>query len=136
MKPVSPVLGEAFADREIVIAKDQPEYMPLPAIRSDNGVVLTRWKLTDGERQAVTDGADIFLSVWTFGSIQPIRLEVQECERGVETMALQMGLVPLDFNTELPEYTVFSQVTIQVPDLTANDEQALKEKQWQETLQS
>lgn len=68
---------------EIVIARDQPEYIPLPALPLDFPVeggtafgVLTRWRLTDEEREAISNGADLWVSLITFGQpMQPIRIE-------------------------------------------------------------
>lgn len=95
MTPVSPVISEEYADREAVYAKNQPEYIPLPVIRSSEGVVLSRWKITESERQAVSEGADVFLSVWTFNrSLRPVRLEIGECDRDLAAIAADMGLVP------------------------------------------
>lgn len=91
MTPVTPVLTVELVPDEVVYAKDQPEYMPLPVLRNQAGVVLSRWKLTEAERKAVADGADIFLSVWTFnGPLQPIRLEIEGCDRDLVSIARDM----------------------------------------------
>lgn len=93
MQPISPVLGAEFIANEIVYAKDQPEYNPLPVLRNEGGVVLSRWKLTDSEREAIMGGADIFLSIWTFNQpLQPVRLEVGECDRDLLSIATHLGL--------------------------------------------
>jgi len=71
MIPVSPVIagGEAV---EVVYAKDQPEYTPLPTFRTDN-VVLSRWRLDDTERAWLLAGNDLFITQITFGgALQPI----------------------------------------------------------------
>ncbi len=95
MTPTSPVLTEEFVPIEIVYAKDQPEYAPLPVIRNSTGVVLSRWKLTDSEREAVAAGADVFLSIWTFNQpLQPLRIEIGECDRDLLSIAEHMELVP------------------------------------------
>lgn len=96
--PVIPGLEE----HEVVYAKDQPEYNPLRTLKPEadaiplleqwidllehlrtieartNAVpVLSRWTLTPEQRQAVLDGADIYLELLTFGSpLQPIRMAV------------------------------------------------------------
>jgi hypothetical protein len=77
MQPVSPVLPGSEAI-EIVIGKDQPEYIPLPAVYMDNPIrMFTRWRMTDEERKAVADGADIVFCQMTFGNaFQPVRFEV------------------------------------------------------------
>src|SRR6266851_2346146 len=92
MQPVSPVLGEEFASLEVVYAKDQPEYKPLPVIRNGAGIVMSRWKLTDAEREAIANGADLFLSVWTYNNpLQPWLLEVGDCQRTIVEKATYMG---------------------------------------------
>lgn len=79
MYPVSPVVPIADND-EIVIAENQSQYLPLPSIRTDDGTVLTRWKLTDEERTKVAEQGYIYLEILTFnqplspGVIQPMRL--------------------------------------------------------------
>ena len=98
MTPVSPVLSEEFKDIEVVYAKDQPEYLPLPAIRNSKGIVLSRWKLTDEERNAIHSGADLYLSVYTFNHpLQPVYLEVSSCGTDDITIAHRMELIPDEF---------------------------------------
>ncbi len=73
-----PVVSELEA-LEIVFAKDQPEYTPLRVLRSSapHGNVLSRWTLTAQQRKLVAEGADIFLSVRTFGMhLQPVQMLV------------------------------------------------------------
>lgn len=94
MEPISPVLTPEFSPHEIVFAKDQPQYKPLPALVSKTGVVLTRWHLTDSERDAVLSGADILLSISTFGNpLQPVRIQLVECEQDLFRIAAEMGLL-------------------------------------------
>lgn len=79
MTPVSPVV-QGFEELEVIFAKDQPEYLPLPALcRSDSPdlPVTSRWRLTPAEREKIAGGADIVLTLLTFGDpLQPITLEV------------------------------------------------------------
>lgn len=82
MNPASPVLPNQ-EHREITYAKDQPEYLPLPAIvmQGVEKEVLTRWELTNEEKIALLSGGQIYLSLWTFGGpLQPIRLRVAHPE--------------------------------------------------------
>jgi hypothetical protein len=78
VRPISPRTGAV----ELVLAKDQPQYIPLPAALyhdSSTGSVelVTRWTLTDEERLAVAEGADIFLGTLTFDQpYQPVRMQV------------------------------------------------------------
>jgi hypothetical protein len=72
MEPVSPVVPgtEQF---EVTYAKDQPEYIPLPVLRT-NGALLTRWRLTDEERKHIAEGGDLFVCVLHFGgALQPLK---------------------------------------------------------------
>lgn len=66
MEPVETRLPETRGWTPLVYAKDQPEYLPLPVMRSVDGRVVSRWTLTDEEREAILAGADIFLTVHTF----------------------------------------------------------------------
>lgn len=94
MTPISPVLTEEFRDLEVIYAKGQKEYTPLPVIKNSAGVVLSRWHLTDAEREAVAQGADVFLSIHTFNQLlQPLRVEIGECDRSILDIATHMGLV-------------------------------------------
>lgn len=94
MHATTPVIAPEYADRETVYAKTQTEYTPLPTIKRDDGIILSRWKLTDEERKAVAGGADIFFYCWTFNQpLQPIRLEVAEADRSLIETAEFMGLM-------------------------------------------
>ena len=76
MQPASPVIP-GLEDREVVYAKDQPEYLPLPSLRTKSGHVGARWALTDEERALIAEGADVFLTLWTFNHpLQPCSLSV------------------------------------------------------------
>jgi len=79
MSPVSPEFPDS---QEVIFAKDQPEYAPLPAaiVKRDEGqAVVTRWRFTDEERAAIANGADLYLELLTFGQpLQPIRMLVGE----------------------------------------------------------
>lgn len=68
---------EGLESREVVYAKDQPEYLPLRALVSDGlkRRVISRWTLTEEERKAVAAGDDIFLMLLTHGyPLQPIQI--------------------------------------------------------------
>jgi len=78
MMPVSPVIPKADLS-EIIFAKDQPEFQPLPAYRTQDGTVLTRWKLTLKERLRVLVSGDIYHWQMTCGyALQPILLQVEK----------------------------------------------------------
>lgn len=60
-----------------VYAETQPEYTPLPTVRTPGGTVLTRWTLTDAERAAIVRGEDIYVMVRTFNApLQPLLVSV------------------------------------------------------------
>lgn len=78
MKPVAP--EEYFGGVPVVFAKDQPEYLQLPA-RTDETTVITTWELTAVERAAVLAGARIVLQVMNYNQpLQPLILYVQGVE--------------------------------------------------------
>lgn len=72
----------------VVIAKDQPEYIPLPSLVFEDGKVLTEWRPTEAERAALARGENIRLWCWVFprqcpacrhvevGKLQPVALTV------------------------------------------------------------
>jgi hypothetical protein len=92
MTAVSPVMPGS-EPIEVVLGKDQPEYMPLPAVYLDtpSRPMITRWRLSDEEREAVANGADIVLQQLTFRSpFQPINVQIvmpEECPLFVEEPA-------------------------------------------------
>lgn len=57
-----------FKDHNIVFAKDQPEYMPLPALKidSDQGEVITCWKMSFRERLKVLFTGRVWLAMLSF----------------------------------------------------------------------
>ena len=62
MKPIK------FKDQTVIFAENQPEYMPLPALRIDTpqGEVVTCWKMTLKERIKVVFTGKIWLSLMSF----------------------------------------------------------------------
>lgn len=77
MKPVSPVIPNADAE-EVVYAKDQPEYQPLPSVRlADGRDTHARWALSDEEKIAIAEQGYIYLEILTFNRpLQPLRLSI------------------------------------------------------------
>lgn len=60
----------------VTFAANQPEYIPLPAWKGDDGHVVTRWKLTWRERIRILLRGDLWLSVLTFNQpLQPVKLD-------------------------------------------------------------
>jgi hypothetical protein len=83
-----PITPEPRKDaRAVVFAKDQPEYLPLPA-NFDGTSVETKWRLSWHEWLRVLWTGNLYLTLLTFGKpLQPIRLSVlrdEECAGGDE----------------------------------------------------
>ena len=54
----------------------QSEYMPLPAHKDENGVVLTCWKLSPEDMQRIQETGVIWLEMLTFDEpLMPVRLD-------------------------------------------------------------
>lgn len=67
-----------FEQQNVVFAKDQPEYLPLPAHISSEGIVTTCWELTPDEREVFLKTGVIYLRVLTFNEpLQPVVLTVE-----------------------------------------------------------
>ena len=66
MKPVE------FKETNVVFGKDQKEYQPLPALRFDDGEVLTCWSLSWKELLRVVFTRKIYVGQLTFNHpLQP-----------------------------------------------------------------
>jgi len=71
----------------------QPEYQGLPALRSPDGRVLTRWTFTKEERAAIANGADLFTTCLTLNHpFQPIMVTVGLPETTVTKLKRNMRL--------------------------------------------
>jgi hypothetical protein len=63
-----------FRLANVVYAEHQPEYIPLPAHRSKNGIVTSCWKFTFRERLRILFGAHLYWSQMTFNQpLQPVQ---------------------------------------------------------------
>lgn len=61
-----------FPEVNVTFAKDQPEYLPLPAHRTEDGQVISCWKLSWRERITIACGGRIWLRQLTFNqALQP-----------------------------------------------------------------
>lgn len=81
MMPIEPIIHEGA--RLVVFAKDQPQYIPLPASVDDQGCVMTEWELTTEELDRLLCGGRIRLWIHTFHRpLQPVSLEVVDPECG------------------------------------------------------
>jgi hypothetical protein len=71
MKPIE------FPEHNCVYAKDQPQYLPLPVHKTEDGVVTSCWSLSWRERLKILFTGRIWWSVLTFNHpLQPQRPDV------------------------------------------------------------
>jgi hypothetical protein len=86
MMPMSPVIKKGRDEvqlPEVVYAKDQPEYIPLPVVKQRSGIVTSRWRLTIRERLSVLLHGSVYLQIHTFNRpLQPTRMSVESPEIG------------------------------------------------------
>ena len=62
-----------FSEQNVVFAKDQPEYLPLPAFRDDEGQVVSCWRLSAWEVLRLLVTRRLWLMQLTFNHpLQPI----------------------------------------------------------------
>jgi len=67
-----------FPQQNIIIAKDQPQYNPMPAYIDDEGKVLCCWKLTFIDRLKILFSGKIWHLIMTFKTpIQPQKLMIE-----------------------------------------------------------
>jgi hypothetical protein len=60
-----------------IYAKDQPQYLQLPVFKQDDGIVLSRWKLSFLERIKILFIGNIYVVNLTFNDpLQPIKMTV------------------------------------------------------------
>jgi len=77
MRPIEPV-APGFDLTNVRFAESQPEYETLPAYRSEDGMVVTRWRLTWRERFLVFLTGDLWLSILTCNRpLQPVKLDTK-----------------------------------------------------------
>lgn len=77
MKPIE------FPEQNVVFAKDQPEYQPLPAFKDSGpeGVVVSCWQLTYKERIRILLTGKLWSSMMTFHRpLTPSFLSTQKSE--------------------------------------------------------
>lgn len=66
-----------FPEQNIVFAKDQPDYLPLPAYKHDDkeGTTITCWELTEEEKAEIAKTGKVWLRTLTFNQpLQPVML--------------------------------------------------------------
>lgn len=72
-----------FPEANVIFAKDQPEYQPLPALRvgDENGTVVTCWKLSPEELQKINETGEMWLGVYSFNKpLVPLLLSVHKTD--------------------------------------------------------
>ncbi len=80
MTPIQPdrtrhLLGPGV--RDVTYAKDQPEYVPLPALVTPDGRVVSTWQPDANDLELLKNGVPVTLVLHTFnGPLQPIQLVV------------------------------------------------------------
>ena len=63
-----------FKEQTCVFAEDQPEYLPLPAFKSDDGQVISCWKFSFWETLKILWTGKMWFHVFTFNQpLQPQR---------------------------------------------------------------
>ena len=68
-----------FKECNITYAENQPEYLSLPAHKSDDGEVTSCWGLSFFERLRVAVTGRIYLSVLTFNQpLQPLKMLIKK----------------------------------------------------------
>ena len=74
---LSPVDPEIELLEFVIYAKGQPQYLQLPARRSADGEVVSRWKPNFRARLRVLFGGDFYVTMLTFNQpLTPIRVSV------------------------------------------------------------
>lgn len=72
MKPIQ------FESVNVVFAKDQKEYLPLPAHRDEEGVVTTCWNFNWKERLKILFSGKMFLQMLSFNRpLTPVKPSVE-----------------------------------------------------------
>jgi len=67
-----------FDEQNTVFAKDQPEYTPLPAHKTEGGEVVSKWFLSPEEIREISVTGVLWLRVWTFNRpLQPVHLSTK-----------------------------------------------------------
>lgn len=73
MKPAT------FEGVNVLLGKDQPEYLPLPAHRTEDGMVTSCWELDKEDLAEINRTHRIWFNVFTFN--QPIQPQLPMAKR-------------------------------------------------------
>lgn len=64
----------------VVFAKDQPEYLPLPALVYPDGKILIEWSFTEEERARIARGENLRHWIWKpHATVCPHCLQLLPC---------------------------------------------------------
>jgi hypothetical protein len=88
MEPIDPRVSPQLIpldSRPQVIEHGHVNNQPLPAIVTPRGLVITRWTLTDFERERIAAGEDVFLTIYAAGLLNPIGVSVGPMDWNDET---------------------------------------------------
>lgn len=99
--------AKEFLGFNITIAKDQPEYTPLPAFVAPDGTTVVCFELSQEEREKVMQTGEIWMQIMTFGGkLQPIYTTVSREEVFV-------------YKSELPPGEIKQMILLQEPEANA-----------------
>ncbi len=63
--------------KDVKYAENQPEYQPLPSLKTLDGRVITQWRPSKQELEALNGGQPLTLVIHTFNQpLQPLQLGV------------------------------------------------------------
>jgi hypothetical protein len=64
-----------FTGVNVIYAKDQPEYLPLPVMKLQDGTVISCWQVTDEDLERIIKTRQVFVSQLTFNTpLQPLNV--------------------------------------------------------------
>ena len=70
-----------FKECNVTFAENQPEYRPLPALKSEDGVVVSCWRLSFWEKMKVLFTGKIWVGLLTFNNpLQPQLITVNKTD--------------------------------------------------------
>ena len=75
MEPIDPRVDQSLlpdGSTAVVIAEHQDQFKNLPSVRTPQGQVITRWSLTPAERNRISEGEDVFITILSNGEINPL----------------------------------------------------------------
>jgi hypothetical protein len=115
MNCVTPVVNglEPYESKIGGPEQGQPEFLTLHSLCSPEGKVMSRWEPTPEERQAIADGADVYLTIHTGNkgypptSVQVMRAD--ECAEYVKATlnlddALQLKMLMQDLDAAVAAF--------------------------------